>query len=189
MAVSRSPRRRVHQPLAMVARRPCQGRPPSPSSARRPRQGRPPSPPGSPSPPESPARCAISSARVVRRPRQDRPRPPSPPGSSAKLFLESPSPRVVRRPRQSRPPCSFFGVPTKVVHQVPASVVRRPRQSHPPSPPGSLAKLFVARPVPARVLALGDKGTQFYYCAPWLAVPNQVWQTRSAWQSKQISKR
>ena len=111
--------------------------------------------------------------------------PPSPPGSFrrpqgrsavprsfAKLFLESASAksppwsstvlaRVVRH--------ALFGVPTRVVHQVPASVVRRPRRSRLPSPPGSLAKLSVAPPVPA-VLALGDKGTQFYYCAPWLAV-------------------
>ena len=86
--------------------------------------------------------------------------------------------QVVRRPRQGRPPSSFCEYQND-----------GPRQRRSPAPPGSPAKVFEGRLGPARVLALGDKGTQFYYCAPWLAVPNQVWQTRSAWQSKQISKR
>ena len=187
--------------LRVPKRRPRQGRPPSPPGSpaklflrvpkRRPRQlGRPPSPSASrqgrpPSsfcecqsavpawPPSSFYECLES---VVRRPRQGR--PPSPPGSPAKLFLRVPK----RRPLQGRPP-SPPGSPAKPNQRV------CPRQGRPPAPPGSPAKLFEGRPGPARVLALGDKGTQFYYCAPWLAVPNQVWQTRSAWQSKQISKR
>ena len=117
--------------------------------------------------------------RVVRGPRPGR--PPSPPGWPAKLVLRVPElcpARVVRRPRQGRPPSSSCEYQNA-----------GPRQGRSPAPPGSPAKLFEGRLGPARVLALGDKGTQFYYCAPWLAVPNQVWQTRSAWQSKQISKR
>ena len=113
--------------------------------------------------------------RVVRGPRQGR--PPSPPGWPAK------SARVV--PRQGRPP-SLPGSCTKLFCEYQNA---GPRQGRSPAPPGSPAKLFEGRLGPARVLALGDKGTQFYYRAPWLAVPNQVWQTRSAWQSKQISKR
>ena len=110
-----------------------QSRPPSPpGSFRRPRQGRPPSPPESSakSPPESSAVPPGSFAES--RPESST---KSPPGSSAKLCLESPPesstkssvvrPRVVRR--------ALFGVPTRVVHQVPASrlpsrVVRRPRE-------------------------------------------------------------
>ena len=160
--------------FASVGRGPRQSRPPSPRqsppSSRQPRsppECRPPSLPGRPrqSRPPSPRQSAVGSSPVRRAhgPRQSRPR-------------QVVQHRFWRQSSTKSPPGSSA---------VPPSVVRRPRQSRHPRQ----AKLFVARPVPARVLALGDKGTQFYYCAPWLAVPNQVWQTRSAWQSKQISKR
>ena len=179
---------------ARVARRLRQSRPPRPPELCRPlesSEGRPPSPPRSPavSPPRvrrrppSPPGSPSFPASVACHPRQSRPpsRPPSPPESSAV---------PARSSTKSSPAWSFAPESSAMLFlEKSASVVRRPGQSRPPSPPGSLAKLFVARPVPTRVLALGDKGTQFYYCAPWLAVPNQVWQTRSAWQSKQISKR
>ena len=115
-------------------------------------------------------------ARVVRRPCQGR--SGSSPGSPLSSCLAS----VICPPRQShpQPPLGSSAGPARVIRAVPARVVvrrrcfceRRPRQGRPPSPPGSPAKLFF----PARV-------------ARQLAVPNQVWQTRSAWQSKQISKR
>ena len=159
---------------------------------RRPRQGRAPAPPGRRSsfqqeasfasgPARVPARvackagecqsCAVP-AKVARQTSQ-----PHCLGSFG-VRCEPSAPGRSWAPPQGRPP-SPPGWPANSFCECrfPARVARRPRQGHPPS----LG--------PARVLALGDKGTQFYYCAPWLAVPNQVWQTRSAWQSKQISKR
>ena len=150
---------------------------------------------------QSPARVAPpSSFCECQRPRQSRPRPrqgrqmsPSPPVLPFPPVVPVPASRpssppgsfaVVRRPRQSCPPSSFCecqsrppfppAVPTRVRVARHSRQLRVARQAH------------VGRPVPARVLVLGDKGTQFYYCAPWL---NQVWHTRSAWQSRQISKR
>ena len=162
-------------------------------SVRRPRhvrlQGRPPS-----------SFCQCQSAvpaRVVRCARQDR--PPSCFSECVPARVVRRPGRVVRRPCRVAPPSTFCECQSHLSAAPARVIVRRPRQGGPPSsflrvprppaPPGSPAKLFERRPGPARVLALGDTGTQFYYCASWLAVPNQVWQTRSAWQSKQISKR
>ena len=74
------------------------------------------------------------------------------------------------------------GRTTKGAHGAPGRRVKKRLRSPAPGPPED-------RRGARRGRALGVKGNSIIYCAPWLAVPNQVWQTRSAWQSKQISKR
>ena len=48
---------------------------------------------------------------------------------------------------------------------------------------------FLGPTSPARVARRGFRVNPLLHCALWLAGMHQVWQARSAWQSKQISKR
>ena len=182
---------------ASVVRRPRQGRPPSsfyeclesvfhhPRVARQAHfaSAKAPSPPGSSAVPARVARQALFASAKA----------PSPPGSSAVPV------RVVRRPPPVSPAKLCLRVPKHRPRQAAKLVLRVSGVCRPPSPSGSSAIPRQGRPpsffcecqsaVPARVARQAEPASVSPYCAPWLAVPNQVWQTRSAWQSKQISKR
>ena len=55
--------------------------------------------------------------------------------------------------------------------------------------PGRGSNSFLGRTSPAGVARRGFRVNPLLHCALWLAGMHQVWQARSAWQSKQISKR